>query len=98
MSAPRGVEESVPESSRAPVPVATVEAYGLTCGSLEPLIAQHLRTLAPGEVLEVRSDMAEAADGIGAWVWLAGHTLAAVQQDEPAPRARYYIRKKTPRT
>jgi hypothetical protein len=42
--------------------------------------------------------MEEAAGGIGAWVWLAGHTLVAVQQDEPAPRARYYIRKKTPRT
>jgi TusA-related sulfurtransferase len=98
MSAPHSVEDSVPESPRAPVSAATLEAYGMTCGSLEPLIAQHLRTLAPGDVLEVRSDMEEAADGIGAWVWLAGHTLVAVQQDEPAPRARYYIRKKTPRT
>jgi TusA-related sulfurtransferase len=98
MSAPESIEDSAPESSRPPVPAATLDAYGRTCGSLEPLIAQHLRTLTPGEVLEVRSDMEEAADGIGAWVWLAGHTLVAVQQDEPAPRARYYIRKKTPRT
>ena len=35
----------------------TLEAYGVTCGTLEPLIAQRLRSLAPGDVLEVRSDM-----------------------------------------
>jgi TusA-related sulfurtransferase len=98
MSAPRSVQDSTPEPSRPPVPVATLEAYGLTCGSLEPLIAQHLRALAPGDVLEVRSDMEEAAEGIGAWVWLTGHALVAIQKDEPSPRARYYVRKKTPQT
>ena len=92
------VEDSVPESPLAPLSVATLEAYGLTCGSLEPLIAPHLRALAPGDVLEIRSDMEEAADGIRAWVWLAGHTLVAVRKDEPVPRARYYVRKKTPHT
>ena len=81
-----------------PVVAATVEAYGLTCGGLEPLIARHLRALAPGDVLEIRSDMAEAADGIGAWVWLTGHTLIAIETDEPSPRARYYVRKKISRT
>jgi TusA-related sulfurtransferase len=90
------VEDSVPESPGPPDSVATLEAYGLTCGSLEPLIAQHLRALAPGDVLEIRSDMEEAADGIRAWVWLAGHTLVAVRKDEPEPRASYYVRKKTP--
>ena len=85
MSAPQSSENSVPESPRAPVSAATLDAYGMTCGSLEPLIAQHLRTLAPGEVLEVRSDMEEAADGIGAWVWLAGHTLAVwLTRKDPA--------------
>jgi TusA-related sulfurtransferase len=96
MSAPRSVQDSMPEPSRPPAPAATLEAYGLTCGSLEPLIAQRLRALVPGDVLEVRSDMEEAAEGIGAWVWLTGHALVAIQKDEPAPRARYYIRKKTP--
>jgi TusA-related sulfurtransferase len=81
-----------------PVVAATLDAYGLSCGSLEPLIAQRLRVLAPGEVLEIRSDMQEAADGIGAWIWLTGHALVAVEKDEPAPRARYYVRKKTPQT
>ena len=98
MSAPRSVHDSTPEPSRPPVPAATLEAYGLTCGSLEPLIAQHLRPLAPGDVLEVQSDMEEAAEGIGAWAWLTGHALVAIQKDEPSPRARYYVRKKTPQT
>jgi TusA-related sulfurtransferase len=71
----------------------TLEAYGLTCGSLEPLIAKRLRTLAPGDVLEIRSDQPEAKDGIASWVWLTGHALVAVEAEEP-PRARYYVRKK----
>jgi TusA-related sulfurtransferase len=77
-----------------PDPAAVVDACGLTCGALEPLIARHLRALDPGEVLEIRSDRQEAADGIGAWVWLTGHALIAVVEDEPAPHARYYVRKK----
>jgi TusA-related sulfurtransferase len=75
---------------------ATLEAYGLTCGSLEPLIAQRLRALAPGEILEVRSDMPEARDGIAAWIWLTGHTLIAVEDENP-PRARYFVQKKEKR-
>ena len=82
--------------AQRPASAATLEAYGLTCGSLEPLIAQHLRALAPGDILEIRSDQSEAADGIGAWVWLTGHALVATEHDDPAPRARYYVRKKTP--
>ena len=71
----------------------TLDAYGVTCGTLEPLIAQRLRALGPGDVLEVRSDMPEARDGIASWVWLTGHTLVAVEDEEP-PRARYYVKKK----
>lgn len=74
-------------------PADTVDAYGLSCGRLEPLIAQRLRALAPGEVLEICADQPEARDGIASWVWLAGHALIAVEDDE-APRARYYVRKK----
>jgi TusA-related sulfurtransferase len=80
----------------APEKVAdTLEAYGVTCGTLEPMIAKRLRALAPGEILEVRSDMPEAKDGIASWVWLTGHALLAVEEDQETPRARYYVRKKT---
>ena len=82
--------------SDTPTATAMLDAYGLTCGALEPLIGKRLRELAPGDVLEIRSDMEEAADGIRAWTWLTGHTLIAVEHDEPAPRARYYVRRKTP--
>jgi TusA-related sulfurtransferase len=97
MSAPRDVQDSTSDQRQTPAAAATLDAYGLTCGSLEPLIGRHLRALAPGEVLEIRSDQAEAADGIGAWVWLAGHALVAIEKDEPPPRARYYVRKKAPK-
>lgn len=79
----------------APDKVAdTLEAYGVSCGTLEPMIAKRLRALAPGDVLEIHSDMPEAKDGIASWVWLTGHTLVAVEEEQ-APRARYYVRKKT---
>jgi TusA-related sulfurtransferase len=95
VNAPRDVQPSATEPG-TPKPTETVDAYGFSCGTLEPLIAQHLRRLAPGDVLEIKSDQPEAADGIGAWVWLTGHTLVATEPDGPAPRARYYVRKKTP--
>jgi TusA-related sulfurtransferase len=84
------------ESDPFPTPAATLDADGLTCGSLEPLIAQHLRPLAPGDVLEVHSDRAEAADGIRAWVSLTGHTLVKIQTAS-SRRTTYFIRKKTPK-
>ena len=98
MSAPRNVQDSIPDQRQAPAAATTLDADGLTCGSLEPLIAQHLRALAPGEVLEVQSDREEAADGIRAWVRLTGHTLVTVEKDPSSRRVRYFVRKKTPQT
>ncbi|MCC7417284.1 MAG: sulfurtransferase TusA family protein [Acidobacteria bacterium] len=95
MGTPHHLQDSTSDRSDPPVPAVTLEAYGLTCGSLEPLIARHLRMLPAGAVLEIRSDMEEAADGIAAWVRLAGHALVATRQDDAVPRARYYVRKKT---
>jgi TusA-related sulfurtransferase len=85
---------STPRPGEMPAPAAILEADGLTCGILEPLLATHLRRLAPGEVLEIRSDRTEAADGIGAWVWLTGHTLVAIEHDPRQHRGRYFVRKK----
>lgn len=77
-----------------PATADILEAFGLTCGELEPLMAGRLRRLAPGEVLEIRSDQPEVADGIKSWVWLAGHALIAVEPSDP-PNVRYYVRKKS---
>ena len=74
---------------------STIDADGLTCGGLEPLLARHLRALAPGEVLDVRSDRSEAAEGIRAWVALTGHTLVSVEREPASSRTHYFIRKKT---
>jgi TusA-related sulfurtransferase len=87
------IQGSKPETGQTPVAAATLDAEGLTCGLLEPLLARHLRALAPGEVLEVRSDREEAAEGIRAWAWLSGNTLVKVENEAAAPRARYYVRK-----
>lgn len=83
------------DSGRPPEPAAVLEAYGLTCGQLEPLLAERLRALAPDEVLEVRSDEPAAEDGIASWSWLSGNALVAVVREEP-PAARYYVRKAAP--
>ena len=85
---------STPGPRETPVPAVILEADGLTCGVLEPLIATHLRRLTPGEVLEIRSDGTEAGDGIGAWVSLTGHTLVAIEHDRRQHRGRYFVRKK----
>ena len=98
MSVSHDVHNLTPELPQTPAPAATLDLYGLTCGRLEPLIAQHLRALAPGEVLEIRLDREEAADGVCAWVRLTGHTLVTVEQDQPSRRARYFVRKKAPQT
>ena len=92
---PNGDDMTVPREK--PVPAAILEADGLTCGSLEPLIATHIRRLEPGEVLEIRSDRTEAAEGIGAWVSLTGHTLVATDDDPRQHRCRYFVRKKPAR-
>jgi len=65
---------------------------------LEPLIGQHLRALAPGDVIEIRSDREETADGIRAWVEPTGNTLVTVEMDQASRNARYFVRKKMAQT
>ena len=84
--------------SERPVPAAMLNACGVTCGCLETLMAGRLRTLAPGEVLEVLSDRQEDADGVGAWIRLSGHALVTVEKDWSSRCARYFVRKKTSTT
>ena len=94
MRAPLNASATTLPRELGATPIADrLDADGLSCGGLEPLIAQRLRALAPGQVLEIRSHRPEARDGIWAWVWLTGHALIAVEDDAP-PRARYYVKKK----
>ena len=98
MSVASDIQPPTPEPGPSPAVATTVDACGLTCGTLEPLIAKHLRALAPGEVLEIRSDRTEAGDGIRAWVWLTGHTLVTSERDQASRQTRFFVRKKTPQT
>jgi TusA-related sulfurtransferase len=92
----RGDASKAPGPSELPEADDVLEADGLNCGRLEPLIAERLRALAPGQVLEVRSDQTAAEDGIAAWSWLSGNALVAIAREKP-PRARYYVRKQAPK-
>src|SRR5947207_1431655 len=65
--------------SQTPASAATLDAYGLTCGALEPLIARRLRELAPGDVLEIRSDQEEAADR-ATLPFIVGNVAASAEQ------------------
>jgi TusA-related sulfurtransferase len=89
-------EEAVIFSGETPTSDARLHAIGLTCGTLEPLIAEKLRLLEPGQVLEVTADRNEAIDGIRAWVRLTGNTLMRVEVETESGHARYFVRKKTP--
>lgn len=94
MSLSRDEQDPIPEHLAITAADFTLDADGLTCGGLEPLIAQQIRRLAPGEVLEIQSDRAEASDGIRAWVALTGHTLLGIRTDPSSHRTSYFIRKK----
>ena len=93
MSVESKIQDAAANTHQTSSPAATVDVCGLTCGGLEPLLATHLRALAPGDVLEVQSDRGEAYDGILAWLWLTGHTLLRVETDSSSRRVRYFVRK-----
>ena len=95
MSASRKIQDSRLELGQPSAASATIDACKLTCGTLEPLIAKHLRALAPGEVIEIRSDRDEAAESIRAWVGLTGNTLITVEMDQASRHTSYFVRKKT---
>jgi tRNA 2-thiouridine synthesizing protein A len=56
-------------------PHHTLEAPGLACIDLTPLIAKAMRDLQPGEVLEVHTDDPAARVGVPAWCRLTGNSL-----------------------
>ena len=98
MSVPRNVQHLTQSDARHPLPPRRSTRAVSHAAVWKPLIAKHLRALAPGDVLEIRSDREEAADGISAWVRLTGNTLVTVERDQASRHARYFVRKKTPQT
>ena len=77
----------------APVADAVLDAYGQSCGALEPMMKTHLRGLESGQVLEVRSDEPAARLGVPAWSRLSGHALVGVVEDDER-KTRFYLRRK----
>ena len=82
-----------PNGAAPPRADAVIEAYGESCGVLEPRLWARMRQMRSGEVLEVRSDMPEAREGVPSWSWLTGNELVAVVEEDPR-RTRFYLRRK----
>jgi SAM-dependent methyltransferase/TusA-related sulfurtransferase len=77
----------------APAANAVINGYGQPCGKLEPVIKAQMRTLASGQVLEIRADDPVARLGVPAWSRLAGHTLfTTIEEDDR--RTRFFLRKR----
>jgi tRNA 2-thiouridine synthesizing protein A len=53
----------------------TLDAPGLACVDLTPLIANTMRDLQPGEVLKVHTDDPAARVGVPAWCRVTGNRL-----------------------
>jgi len=85
-------------------PVKTLDAPGLACVDLTPLIAATMRGLAPGDVLEVRTDDPAARLGVPAWCRLTRNPLLGADHHGPAPsdpsghRTTFFIAKRESRS
>jgi len=86
-------EEQATQGGESPHADAVFHAYGLTCGSLEPAIRDHLKALPPGQILEVRSDEPAAREGVPAWSRLTRYELLATVREDQG-RTRFYLRAK----
>ena len=62
-------------------PHRTLDAPGIACIDLTPLIAKTMRDLQPGEVLEVHTDDPAARVGVPAWCRLTGNRLVHTSAD-----------------
>jgi TusA-related sulfurtransferase len=80
-------------------PHHTLDAPGLACIDLTPLIASAMRDLQPGEVLEVHTDDPAARVGVPAWCRLTRnhllHTTAPhARADRASTQTTFHIAKK----
>ena len=84
---------SLTGSESIPVPDATLDGCGQTCGTLEPQMKVRMHALESGQILEVRADDPTARLGVAAWSRLTGHTLiAAIEED--GLHTRFFLRKR----
>jgi tRNA 2-thiouridine synthesizing protein A len=85
-------------------PAKTLDAPGLACVDLTPLIAATMRGLRPGDVLEVRTDDPAARLGVPAWCRLTRNPLLGAAHHGPAPsdpsghRTTFHIAKRESRS
>jgi tRNA 2-thiouridine synthesizing protein A len=75
-------------------PQRTLDAPGMACVDLTPLIAKTMRDLQPGEVLEVHTDDPAARVGVPAWCRLTGNPLVHAHGDQRTRRTTFHIAKK----
>jgi arsenite methyltransferase len=81
------------EHQAEPTADTVLDASGLTCGTIEPLMKLRMRALESGQVLEVRVDEPAARLGVPAWSRLTGHALLATVEDD-LRRTRFFLRKR----
>lgn len=82
-------------------PTQILDAPGLACIDLTPLIASTMRELEPGEVLQVHTDDPAARVGVPAWCRLTRNTLVETREDLPersTNRTTFHIAKKEHRS
>jgi len=77
----------------------TLDAPGLACIDLTPLIAKAMRDLQLGEVLAVHTDDPAARLGVPAWCRLTGNRLVQTSADrahtdQPTTQTTFHIAKR----
>lgn len=77
-------------------PDRTLDAPGLACIDLTPLIASTMRELQPGQVLEVHTDDPAARVGVPAWCRLTRNPLVHTTEapSHPDNQTIFHIAKK----
>jgi TusA-related sulfurtransferase len=63
----------------------TLDAPGLACIDLTPLISRTMRDMRPGQVLAVRTDDPAARVGVPAWCRLTSNPLLTAIEDRSQP-------------
>ena len=72
----------------------TLDAPGLACIDLTPLIATTMRELQPGQVLEVHTDDPAARVGVPAWCRLTRNPILRTIEDRSQPTTTFHITKR----